>query len=109
VIARAIPEAELQAGIIELAEYLGYTVCHVRDSRRQKVTGLPDLIIAREAPPKFLWVELKREMGPGRRAQLTPRQEVWKRLCEANNQPWYLWRPSDWLDGTIERILDATQ
>ena len=104
-IAGAMSEAELQANVIELAKALGYTVAHIRDSRRQMVEGLPDLTIGRKAPPRLMYVELKREAGSGRHTELTPWQVLWRDIIVGAGNQWFLWRPSDWLSGEIERVL----
>ena len=104
-IAREVTEAELQANVIKLAEALGYVVIHVRDSRRKMVEGLPDLTIGRKDPPRLLYAELKREAAGGRHTDLTPWQELWRAIILGAGNEWYLWRPSDWLSGEIERVL----
>ena len=97
-VARLMSEASLQANVIELAEALGYTVAHIRDSRAQQVVGYPDLVVAGHR--RIIHAELKVEHG-----KLTPAQELWRGLILDAGHDWYLWRPSSWLDGTIERVL----
>jgi len=107
VIARSISEAELQRNVIEAAEALGYLVAHINDSRKQKAEGLPDLLMVRHGAPP-IWAELKREPGGGRHTGLTHMQTIWSDRLIASGQRWFLWRPSDWLDGTIEKVLTCS-
>ena len=107
ILARAMTEAELQANVIELAQALGYAAIHVRDSRRQQVEGLPDLLLGRREPPRIIYMELKREPAGGRHTDLTPWQELWRDLILGAGNEWYLLRPSDWLSGQVEHILRA--
>lgn len=107
VIARSISENELQRNVIEAAEALGYLVAHINDSRRQKAEGLPDLLMVRHGDPP-IYAELKREPGGGRYTDLTPIQEVWRDALLASGQRWFLWRPRDWLDGEIEKVLTCS-
>jgi hypothetical protein len=72
-------------------------VYHTHDSRRSE-PGFPDLVLVRHE--RLLFVELKSGKG-----KLTPAQAQWfGRLSQAGASV-RVWRPSDWLDGTIEREL----
>lgn len=94
---RACSERELMDAIVEYAERHGWRVWHDNDSRRN-AAGLPDLILMREG--ELLWAELKTERG-----RVRPEQMDWLReLAEAGEEV-YVWRPSEWFDGTIERRL----
>ena len=99
-IALAMPEADLQANTIELAEALGWAVWHARDSRGQRLTGLPDLLCAK--PPVSFWAELKREGKDP-----TPMQDVVLDIFRRCGWTVYIWHPSDWLDGTIQKVLEG--
>jgi len=107
IIARPMSEAELQSNVIEAAEALGYLVAHVNDSRRQKAEGLPDLLMIRSGD-RPIFAELKREPAGGRRTDLTHAQEVWRDVLIFSKQRYFLWRPSDWLNGTIQRVLQES-
>jgi len=101
---RAMSESQLQDSIIQLAEIVGWTVVHINDSRKQRATGLPDLLMIRR--PRVVWAELKREANAGRnKNSLTPIQQWWLDELQACKQEVYLWRPSDWHDGAIANIL----
>ena len=92
-------EASLQANIVELASLLGWRVMHVGDSRRSIGAGWPDLVMVR--PPRVLVFELKRE---GRYPTATQRDWL-AALGACPGVESGVWRPRDWLDGTIERAL----
>lgn len=109
-------EKELQREVIALARKLGYKVVHFADSRRQVVkegrrvlvgdeqgAGFPDCVLAGRG--RLLFVELKTQAGT-----VTEKQAEWlERLSETarvcTGVQCFLWRPSHWLDGTIEREL----
>ena len=92
---RKTEEEELQENIIKLAKLYRYLAYHTYDSRRS-AAGFPDLVLARPGEQP-IFAELKSTNG-----KLTPAQAAWK---EALAPHWHLWRPSDWMDGTIERTL----
>lgn len=97
VIARAMSERQLQDHVVALARALGWRVFHPYDSRRSE-PGFPDMILVRD---RLLAVELKRETG-----RLTRAQEAWLAAFRATEVvEVYVWRPADWLDGTIEAVL----
>ena len=112
-----ISESQLQDSVVELATALGYLVAHARDSRMQALEGFPDLVLAPRIGSGLpvLFVELKAEksvLTTGRmlstrdgRGRWMVGQDEWRDRLLACGQKWYCWRPSDWLNGTIERIL----
>lgn len=99
-------EAELQEAVIECAHMYGWMVAHFRPARTEKGwrtpvaadgKGFPDLVLVRH---RVIFAELKSERG-----RLTFEQEMWlKQLTNAGADA-YLWRPTDWVDGTIEAEL----
>ncbi len=90
-------ERELQDAVVELARYSGWMVYHTYDSRRSE-PGFPDLVLAKRR--RLLFIELKSERG-----KVRPEQDAWlKTLTEAGATA-FVWRPQQWADGTIERIL----
>lgn len=97
-LARDMSEAELQDCIIALAETLHWTAFHIRDSRRQRVTGLPDLELLR-TPKAERW-ELKTELG-----KISPVQERVIALLRSCGMVVRVVRPSDWLEGNVEGWL----
>jgi hypothetical protein len=95
---RVVTEKALQQAVYDCARRLGYMAYHVYDARRS-TPGFPDLVLVK--PPRLIVAELKTEKG-----RLSAHQEVWlHRFLQIDGVEVYLWRPSDWLDGTIERIL----
>lgn len=97
-IASAMTERELYEHIREMALRLGWLVYHTYDSRRS-YPGFPDVVLVR--PPRLILAELKRERG-----ELSPQQERWlEALRRVPGIAVYVWRPSDWLSGEIERVL----
>ena len=100
-VAWAMPEAELQANVKELALLLGWRYYHTHDSRRSD-EGFLDTVLARA--PRLIVAELKRQ-NPAR-GRVTDEQQEW--IDELEGCPAaevYVWRPIDWLDGTIEQAL----
>lgn len=102
---RSVPEADLQANVIELALHTGWLHHHPYDSRRS-TPGFPDLTLvraqpARPTPGRLVFAELKAEDG-----QLTTDQQLWADYLRAvPGVEYYLWRPSDWRSGAIELVL----
>lgn len=103
VTALAMSEDELQNLIINLAGQLGYIHFHAHDSRRSPA-GFPDLVMV--GSHRLIFAELKKEKG-----KATLEQQDWlARLGALERKSGglvvaRLWRPSDWLDGTIEEAL----
>lgn len=108
VIAATMTEDELEMAVRGtpqepgLARRRGWEVYHTRRSRGSD-PGFPDEVFVRG--DRMLLVELKTQKG-----RMSPDQKRWREKLEriAAIHPaveYYLWRPSDWFDGTIERIL----
>ena len=94
IIARHMSERELQDNVIALARTLGW---RTYDSRRSD-PGFPDLVMVRG--DVLIVAELKRQ----RRYRVSAAQDAWLAALDRVARA-YLWQPSDWLDGTIERVL----
>ena len=99
-------ETELLNGVLAMAEVFGWTSAHFRPAQtshgwRAAVSGagkgFPDVVLVRD---HVLFVELKSTKG-----SLSPEQVVWRDVLVRGGASWHLWRPADWLDGTIERVL----
>ena len=102
---RAITEDKLQDHIIELAGWRGWTVIHINDSRAQRATGLPALLMIRR--PRIVWAELKREPNAGgHKNEPTDIQQWWIEELKACGAEVYLWRPSDWMSSAIDKVLE---
>jgi hypothetical protein len=95
--ARAMTEQQLQESVEELAALLGWWAWHDQDSRRNRA-GLPDLILVRRN--RLMWCELKTQDG-----RIRPEQRHVLAMLQTAGQVVHLWRPSDWLDGTIRKEL----
>lgn len=98
-----ISEAHLQDAVIQLATLHGWLVMHTRPGRTgagawttpiQGDPGFPDLVFARRGT--VLFVELKSDRG-----RLTRDQEAWAAALQTS----IVWRPADWIDGTIGKAL----
>ncbi len=120
-LAKAMKESELQAHVNKALHQFGWRFTHFRTAITSKgayVTalagdkGFPDVIAIRGS--RLLFAELKREQG-----KLEPEQEVWAdaiRGCmvdvivdlhtlRRDGPEYHLWRPSNWLDGSIVAVL----
>lgn len=97
----------LQKSIIDLAHLYHWRVAHfpaVQDKRgvwRTAVAadgkGFLDLVLVRD---RLVMAEIK---GDGDR--LKPEQEEWILALERAGVETYVWRSSDWMDGTVDSIL----
>lgn len=74
-------------------------IFHDTDSRLN-VAGLPDILAV--GPGGQIWAELKRQ---SRRAQARPEQKIWLAALAAGGASVFLWRPEDWIKGTIQNEL----
>lgn len=112
----AMSEGQLQDAVIELARLLGWRVAHFRPAAtgrgyRTAVqgdgAGFPDLVLVRNG--HLIFAELKADRG---RHSLD--QHEWLNdllaVSVGSHRVWVYecWRPSQWLDGTIERVLRET-
>lgn len=112
-VALAMSEADLQQSIIVLAHAFGYRIAHFRSVQVTKKDGStfwqtpvaadgegwPDLILAR--PGRLIAVECKKQ-----REKPRPNQVAWAELLLSTKRiEVYIFRPSDWLDGTVEALL----
>jgi hypothetical protein len=92
---------------MELAVMRGWLLTHFRPAMTAKgawVTplsgspGFPDLVLVRG--PRLVFVELKSQVG-----RLTKEQLRWQEALLEAGAEHYVWRPMDWLDGTVETAL----
>jgi len=103
-IAKRMTEAELAANILDAAAKLGWRV--KRDPTWRATCacpGFPDLTMARptaNGQARLIFCELKTERG-----KLTEPQGEWLALLRMTGLGVYIWRPRDWLDGTILEVL----
>jgi hypothetical protein len=113
---QAVTEAELQQAIVDAAGLFGWLAYHTHDSRHS-AAGFPDLVLVK--PPRLIFAELKTETGRPSPAQLTWAQALSSVAEQVDEGDFpairgsayrpsievYLWRPADWRDGTVERVL----
>ena len=99
--ARSMTEAHLLRNVRDLAKLLGFWTMHQLHSRGTQ-PGWPDLVLAHPTTGRFLLRELKTESG-----RLTEDQEQVLLLLGCCGLDAGVWRPRDWLDGTIEHELLA--
>ena len=99
-------EDELLSAILELAKFAGFRRCHFRPARTAKGwrtavqgdPGFPDLILV--GHKRFICAELKSNEGALSRSQIAWIEQILDTKVE-----WYLWSPSDWIDGMIAKAL----
>lgn len=103
-------EAQLQSAVMELARVLGWRAVHFRPAMErsgrwstptQGAIGFPDCVLVRGK--RLLFVELKSATG-----RVSPQQAAWLDDLYVAGVEVYVWRPSFWLDGTIEGTLRST-
>ena len=97
VAARAFSEDQLQSQITEAATVLGWLWYHTHNSRRSPA-GFPDLVLVRG--DRVIFAELKVW-----NKKPTEKQERWLGALDATAAEVYVWRPQDWLDGTVRDVL----
>lgn len=95
--AEHMAEAVLQKRVRALALTYGWKFYHTRDSRGSD-RGWPDCTIGRSG--RLLVRELKKQTG-----RLTPDQREWIAILTSCGIDAGVWRPSDLLDGTVDREL----
>ena len=97
--AAVMSERELQEQVVCVARHLGWLVYHTFDSRRSE-PGFPDLVLVRGQ--KVLFRELK--TGRGR---VSEAQRLWLERLAVAGADVGVWRPEQWLDGTIQEVLQC--
>ena len=110
-LARSMSESMLQQHVIALARAQGWLVAHFRPGMTKRgnwITavqgdgaGFPDLVLVKGC---VLYVELKTELG-----KLTDVQSTWMARLNHAGADTYVWRPSHWMNGTIEKILTVEE
>lgn len=107
VVALDMSEADLQACVIDTAHLLGWRVAHFRPGMNRRGqwqtavagdgAGFPDLVLVRN---RVIFVELKAAKG-----RLRDNQVEWMEALRDTGAWYEVWRPEDWRDGTIEKVL----
>jgi hypothetical protein len=119
-LAHAMSEDQLLDAVIEFAEWHHWLVDHPRPARTkagwatplQGDAGRPDLLMAHPTG-RVITAELKSEIG-----RLSEAQKRWNEALAAAGRraavasrtedmvyAHFIWRPSDWLNGTIRGVL----
>src|SRR3954470_13142677 len=94
-----MPERDLQANVTDCAGRLGWLIFHPYDSRRS-TPGYPDLTLVHPRSGALIFAELKTTTG-----KLTAAKRVWRDALAARNRRVFVWRPAQWVDGTIQGLL----
>lgn len=97
-------EDELQASVEELLERYHYLWFHDEDSRKNE-SGLPDVIAVHPRTGFLIIAELKKQGGRFRGKQLP-----WLNALRLRARPHTyigVWRPQQWVDGTILTTIRA--
>ena len=96
--ARSFSESEdgFRDAVRSLAEWAGWVVYYVPDSRWTDTRGWPDLVLARGG--RVLFRELKTDIG-----RVSKEQVWWIEQLTAAGADAKVWRPADWPE--IERTL----
>lgn len=97
VLAEAMDEAALQAGVESRLRDYGWLWYHTRRSTGS-AKGFPDLCAVRRG--QLVFIELKRE---GK--QPTPEQHAWLKELARCQVRVCLWRPAHLFDGTVDEVL----
>jgi hypothetical protein len=106
-----IAEDALQEAVIGCARTFGWRVAHFRPARVMRGgketwetpvsadgKGFPDLVLVRGG--RLIFAELKSTTG-----KTSADQDAWLAELRLACPETYVWEPSRWLDGTIERVL----
>ena len=122
-IAEAMSEAELLYNVTDAATKYGWKWAHFGSTVKltrsgpvgdQGAKGFPDLVLVHEGRGELWFVELKKEKGPVKAAQSEWLSAIalagirkGRSLMRSPMSPWNcaIWRPRDWLDGTVTRVL----
>ena len=105
-LARAMTEKALQERVRQLCLSLGWRYYHTHRAQHSPA-GFPDVVAMSATRGRLIFAELKTERG-----KPTGDQNAWLgdlaylgSLEELSRLEVYLWRPSDYLAGTIAEIL----
>lgn len=95
--AATLTEKELLGLVRECAKLRGWLCYHTHYSARSEA-GFVDCCLVRGN--RLIFAELKSDSG-----RLTDAQRWWFTALEGTAAECYVWRPSSWTDGTIDRCL----
>lgn len=116
-VAKGMSESQLQAAIIDCAWAAGWKVHWIPDwifrlamgslkrsprrGRKWSPPGVPDLVLVKSG--RLIFAELKSETGRVR----IPQREWLDELESVENIEVHVWRPRHWMDGSVQKILEA--
>jgi len=109
-----VSEEQLQKAVIDCARLLGWRVAHFRPARVMRGgretwetpvaadgKGFPDLVLVSRRQRRLMFVELKADKGV-----VSHDQAAWLAdLIRCDGVDAHVWRPQDWIEGEIERVL----
>lgn len=98
-------ESTLQMNVRRLAAAMGWSVWCWWNSQKSP-PGFPDLVLVHPGQGRIMFRELKRSGSNGR---ITAAQKACMAALTAVGMDVAVWRPEDWLDGTIEAALTAPE
>ena len=96
----AMSEDDLRVCYRKLATALGWKLLYHTHNSHHSDEGWPDDVLGHEGAARVVFVEAKNATRPA-----TPKQVRWLALLTAAGHEAHLWRPAQWHDGTIERVL----
>jgi len=100
-------EVQLQDAVAELAQIRGFLVAHFAAARvkdgwrtpaRYDAKGFPDIHIVGHG--RCIVAELKSDIG-----RIDLDQHAWLEAYRETPVETHVWRPEDWRDGTIDRVI----
>ena len=111
-VADNMTENDLLLNVVAMAKQFEWTVYHARPAMHQSGNwstptmgdnGFPDLCLCRRG--RVIFAELKTMKG-----RVSPEQRNWLDELEGTEPKTgsvevYVWRPLEWIDGTIERTM----
>lgn len=102
-VAREMYEDTLRENIRGLAVSLGWRI-HFWWNSKHSPAGFPDLVLIHAKTKRIIFRELKRSGSLGK---ISKAQQACMDDLTAVGMDVKVWRPEDWLDGTIEAELRA--
>ena len=111
--AKNMLEVTLLEHVLDAARKLNWRTAHFRPAQtsqgwRTAVSGdgkgFPDLVLVNAQMGECLFVELKSERG-----DMTDEQKAWLAALRSAGQRAYVWTPSQWIQGHIQRVLEGVE
>jgi hypothetical protein len=96
-------ESELLSQVLYLAWKYDVLAYHCYDSRVVTEAGFPTTYVL-SSRTRTIFVELK--IDDKSKGYLKPEQREYRDRLQAAGMEWYLWRPEQLEDGTIEQMIE---